>query len=89
MLTVSLDCTLFFIVVMTCVELFVTARPTNIPQGKNGLPMLQQEMVKLFKIVSQEKQRVSISLLIHVYVNDFLIHFKWPMQNKMHALLGH
>nr|UXL82953.1 interleukin-11 b [Ctenopharyngodon idella] len=53
----SLDCTFLLIFLMTCVELFVTARPTNIPQGKNGLQMLQQEMRTLFKIVSEEKQR--------------------------------
>lgn len=73
---------------MTCIELFVTARPTGITQGKNGLEKLHKDMRRLLTLVSQEKEEVRINLLIHVYVNDFLIHFKWPMRNEMHALLG-
>lgn len=67
--TVSLDCIFLLIVLMTCVELFVTARPANIPRGKNGLKILDQDLRALFKIVYKEKEKVS--LLIDVYVNDF------------------
>jgi len=68
MLTVSTDFTFPLIVLMTFVELFdfVTARPT-MPQGKNDLQVLYQDMSKLFKIVSQEKHKVSVSLLIMIF----------------------
>ncbi|KTG03276.1 hypothetical protein cypCar_00013505 [Cyprinus carpio] len=57
MLTVSPDSTFPLIVLMTCVELItlITARPTNIPQGKKGLQMLYQDMRTLLKLVSQER----------------------------------
>ncbi|XP_016407232.1 interleukin-11-like [Sinocyclocheilus rhinocerous] len=53
----SPDSTFPLIVLMTCVELFtfITARPTNIPQGKKGLQMLYQDMRTLLKLVSQER----------------------------------
>ncbi|KAG1948672.1 uncharacterized protein il11b [Pimephales promelas] len=52
----STDFTFPLIVLMTFVELFdfVTARPA-MPQGKNDLRVLYQDMRKLFNIVSQEK----------------------------------
>lgn len=89
MLTVSTDLTFPLIVLVTFVELFdfVTAR-SAVPQGKNDLRILYHDMRTLLNTVSKERPEVSVSLLIHVYVNDFLIHFKYPMQNKMHALFG-
>ncbi|XP_056120122.1 uncharacterized protein il11b [Rhinichthys klamathensis goyatoka] len=53
----STDFTFPLIVLMAFVELFdfVTARPA-VPQGKNDLRMLYQDMRKLLNIVSQEKQ---------------------------------
>ncbi|XP_067268225.1 uncharacterized protein il11b isoform X2 [Chanodichthys erythropterus] len=53
----SLDCIFLLIVLMTCVELVVTARPANVPRGKNGLKTLDQDLRSLFKIVSEERQR--------------------------------
>ncbi|XP_077050927.1 uncharacterized protein il11b [Siphateles boraxobius] len=57
MLTVSTDFTFPLIALITFVELFVFASARSaIPQRKNDLRMLYQDMRKLFNIVSQEKQ---------------------------------
>ncbi|ROL45789.1 hypothetical protein DPX16_11484 [Anabarilius grahami] len=42
---------------MTCIEIFATARSANIPKGKNGLKILDQDLRALFKIVSQERKK--------------------------------
>ncbi|XP_048058079.1 uncharacterized protein il11b [Megalobrama amblycephala] len=57
----SLDCIFLLIVLMTCVELFVTARPAIIPQGKNGLKILDQDLRTLFKTVSEERQKNNLN----------------------------